>query len=116
MTKPTVQDMKDMNSLVRSIRREGKMQMIFRCGFDFEKSVNIASHDASFDNMPIHKSQRGFYIMVGDGAMMDDHNKLYPCMLLAWSSGRIGRAARSALSAEAYSCSEAQDVTFWTRA
>eukprot|EP00959_Pyramimonas_sp_CCMP1952_P166372 3477398-Pyramimonas_sp.AAC.1 len=37
-------------------------------------------------------------------------------MLLAWSSGRIGRAVRSTLSAEAYSCSEAQDVTFWTRA
>eukprot|EP00959_Pyramimonas_sp_CCMP1952_P195436 4086414-Pyramimonas_sp.AAC.1 len=66
--------------------------------------------------MPNHKSQRGFYIMVGDGAIMDDHNKLYPCMLLSWSSGRIGLAVRSALSAEAYSCSEAQDVAFWTRA
>eukprot|EP00959_Pyramimonas_sp_CCMP1952_P066880 1396451-Pyramimonas_sp.AAC.1 len=65
MTKPTVQDMKDVNSLVRSTRREGKMHMIFRGGFDFEKSVIIASHDASFDNMPNHKSQRGFYIMVG---------------------------------------------------
>eukprot|EP00959_Pyramimonas_sp_CCMP1952_P290003 6065400-Pyramimonas_sp.AAC.1 len=66
MTKPTVQDMKDMNSLVRSIWREGKIQMMFRGGFDFEKSVTIASYDASFDNMPNHKSQRGCYIMVGD--------------------------------------------------
>ena len=48
--------------------------------------------------------------------MTEDHTKLYPCMLLAWSSGRIGRAVRSTLSAEAYSCSEAQDVTFWARA
>ena len=66
--------------------------MIFRGGFDFDKPVIIASHDASFDNMPNHKSQRGFYIMVGDGNMKEDHTKLYPRMLLAWSSGRIGRA------------------------
>eukprot|EP00959_Pyramimonas_sp_CCMP1952_P389132 8153366-Pyramimonas_sp.AAC.1 len=109
MSKPTVQDMKDMNSLVRSIHREGKTQTVFRGGFDLKKSVIIASHDASFDNMPNPKSQRGLYIKVGDGNMMDDHTKLYPCMLLAWSSGRIGRAVRNTLSAEAYSCSEAQD-------
>eukprot|EP00959_Pyramimonas_sp_CCMP1952_P140698 2944428-Pyramimonas_sp.AAC.1 len=66
--------------------------------------------------MPNYKSQRGFYIVVGDGNMMDDRGKLHPCMLLAWSSGRIGLAVRSTLSAEAYSCSEAQDACFWTRA
>eukprot|EP00959_Pyramimonas_sp_CCMP1952_P194935 4076388-Pyramimonas_sp.AAC.1 len=53
---------------------------------------------------------------MGDGNMMDDHTKLHPCMILAWSSGRSGRAVRSALSAEAYSCSEAQDVCVLTRA
>eukprot|EP00959_Pyramimonas_sp_CCMP1952_P014982 317249-Pyramimonas_sp.AAC.1 len=59
MSKPTVQDIEAMDSPVRSIRREGKTQMVFRGGFDFGKSVTIASHDASFDNMPNHKSQRG---------------------------------------------------------
>eukprot|EP00959_Pyramimonas_sp_CCMP1952_P222752 4656879-Pyramimonas_sp.AAC.1 len=38
MLKPTVQDMKGMNSLARSIRREGKTQMFLPGGFDFEKS------------------------------------------------------------------------------
>eukprot|EP00959_Pyramimonas_sp_CCMP1952_P134004 2803123-Pyramimonas_sp.AAC.1 len=32
--------------------------------------------------------------MVGDGNMMGDHAKLHPCMLVARSSGRIGRAVR----------------------
>eukprot|EP00959_Pyramimonas_sp_CCMP1952_P430537 9017269-Pyramimonas_sp.AAC.1 len=115
MSKPTVQDMKDMNSLVRSFRREGQTRVFFRGGFDFEKSVVKASRGASFDNVPNHKIQRGFYVMVGDGNMMDDHAKPCPCMLLAWSSARIGRAVRSSLPAEAYSCSEAQYVWFWTR-
>eukprot|EP00959_Pyramimonas_sp_CCMP1952_P180440 3773109-Pyramimonas_sp.AAC.1 len=34
MSKPTVQDMEGMKSLARSIRREGKTQMVFRGGLD----------------------------------------------------------------------------------
>ena len=61
-------------------------------------------------------SQRGFFLMMCDKGMLDDHNNLHQCHVVAWSSGRIHRVVRSTLSAEAYSCSEALDALFWLRA
>ena len=76
----------------------------------------VAAHDASFDNMPKHKSQRGFFMMIAEKGIIKDHNKMHRTHLIGWSSGRIQRAVRSTLAAEAYSCSEAMDNMFWVRA
>ena len=78
--------------------------------------ATIAAHDASFDNMPNHSSQRGFFLMVCEKEMIEDHTRLHKCHVVAWSCGRIHRVVRSTLSAEAYSCSEAWDTLFWLRA
>eukprot|EP00959_Pyramimonas_sp_CCMP1952_P144604 3026556-Pyramimonas_sp.AAC.1 len=60
----------------------GKAQMVSREGFDFVKFH--ATHPST--TCQTIRTNVVCYIMVGDGNMMDDHTKLFPCML------RHGRA------------------------
>merc|ERR1712086_616826 len=114
MAKPTVADLKEANKIIRRIRNGSRPKLVFKSGIDFyaDGAATIAAHDASFDNMPKHKSQRGYFLMVGEREIVKDHKKLHRVHLVGWSSGRIHRAVRSTLAAEAYSCSEGMDNMF----
>ena len=109
--------MKEANRICKRLRdNDIKYCLIYRPGLNVTKAVRLSAHDAAFDNLPGHRSQRGFFILLANPEILTEHGAEHVCQLVAWSSGRIGRAVPSTLSAEAYSCSEAMDALFWTRA
>ena len=98
MAKPVIADLKEANRVVRTLRRQGdRFRLVYNSGMGCKGLATLAAHDASFDNMPNHKSQRGFFLMVCDKGMIEDHTKLHKCHVVAWSSGRIHRVVRSTL-------------------
>ena len=55
-------------------------------------------------------------MLLCDGAVLDDHQRLHRVHCLGWESSRIQRVVRSTLSAEADSCSDGFDTLAWSRA
>ena len=76
----------------------------------------VAVHDASFNNLPGHKSQKGYWLGISTPEVMKNRSSLHRIHFVHWTSSKIQRVARATLSAEAYSRSEALDALSWLRA
>lgn len=90
--------------------------MRFVPGIRLQDSCLILVSDASFDNVPGHKSQRGTFVYIADKRTLDDHSGLYKMNLLSWSWARISRVVKSTLAAEVYALSYAVEMLDWCRA
>ena len=95
--------LKDAAKLVRDVKQ-------------YHKEEVVAVHDASFNNLPGHKSQKGYWLGISTPELMKDRTSLHHIHFVHWTSSKIQRVVRSTLSAEAYSCSEALDALSWLRA
>ena len=84
MGKPVIADLKEANKLIRKLRRQqNRPRLVFQAGMHHEELAVVAAHDAAFDNMPNHKSQRGFFLMICEKGMLADHTRLHRCHVVA---------------------------------
>ena len=114
-----ISSLKDAAKLVRDVKQyHKKEELVFRPGMPWQ-SGNIsvvAVHDASFNNLPGHQSQKGYWLGISTPKLMEDRTSLHHIHFVHWTSSKIQHVVRSSLSAEAYSCSEALDALSWLRA
>ena len=118
LKEPKIKDLSEASRLIKQIKTNHLGRKILfdsRVQYDSQDVAVIAVHDASFNNVANHGSQRGCWIGVTTKKMIDDHGSKHGVHFLQWSTGRIQRVVRSTLSAEAYSCSEAIDQLNWLR-
>ena len=118
LKEPKIKDLAEASRLIKQIKRNHLGRKIFfssEVRYDSEDVTVIAVHDASFNNVANHGSQRGCWIGITNKRMIDEHGLAHGVHFLQWSTGRIQRVVRSTLSAEAYSCSEAIDQLNWLR-
>ena len=98
--------LKDAAKLVREVKQFHKEEeLVFRPGMPWQPG-NIAVvpvHDASFNNLPGHKSQKGCWLGISTPDLMKDQSLVHRIHFVHWTSSKIQRVARSTLSAEAYS-------------
>ena len=113
---PAVKDIQEANSILRLILKQQCASLMFEAGIDPEQLCLLVVHDATFYNLPQHKSQRGHFVLVTDKRIAADHDNLYQVHCIGWQSSRIQRAVGSTLAAEAYSASDAIDTLDWARA
>ena len=111
--------LKDAAKLVPEVKHyHQEEELIFRPGMAWqpEDIAVVAVHDASFNNLPGHKSQKGYWLGISTPELIKDRAKVHHIHFVHWTSSKIQRVVRSTLSAEAYSCSEALDALSWLRA
>ena len=111
--------LKEASKLVREVKQyHQEEELIFRPGMAWqpEDIAVVAVHDASFNNLPGHKSQKGYWLGISTPELIKDRTKVHHIHFVHWTSSKIQRVVRSTLSAEAYSCSEALDALSWLRA
>ena len=107
LKEPKIKDLAEASRLIKQIKRSHLGRKIFfssEVRYDPEDVTVIAVHDASFNNVANHGSQRGCWIGITNKRMIDEHGSAHGVHFLQWSTGRIQRVVRSTLSAEAYSC------------
>lgn len=109
-----VVDLVEANNVVRRTMAT-KPRLRFRSGMQSRDCAHVALHDASFDNMPNHKRQRGVVVLLACRDLLSDQHGRHLVPPILWASGRITRVVESTLSAEAYSCTEALDALNRTR-
>ena len=108
--------LKDAAKLIREVKQFHKEEeLVFRPGMPWqpENIAVVAVHDASFNNLPCHKSQKGYWLGISTPDLMKDQSSVHHIHFVHWTSSKIQRVVRSTLSAEAYSCSEALDALSW---
>ena len=66
---PTVKDLVDANAALRRIQRRDDMKLVYETGINIYKCCAISVTDAAFDNLPKHRSQRGHFMLIGDGPL-----------------------------------------------
>ena len=115
LASPTVADLMAANAAVRRVRSGPALRLQFSTGMKPDDLAIVCVTDSAFDNLPGHKSQRGHFLLIGDGAIIRDHSRRHRVHAIAWQSSRIARVVRSTLAAEAYSCSDAVETLEWTR-
>ena len=118
LKEPKIKDLAEASRMIKQIKSGHLGRKIFfssKVKYDPGDVSVIAVHDASFNNVANHGSQRGCWIGVTNKKMIDEHGSTHGVHFLQWSTGRIQRVVRSTLSAEAYSCSEAIDQLNWLR-
>ena len=111
--------LKDAAKLVRDVKQFHKgEELVFRPGMSWqpEDIAAVAVYDASFNNLPGHKSQKGYWLGISTPELTKDRSDVHHILFVRWASSKIQRVVRSTLSAEAYSCSEALDALSWLRA
>ena len=111
--------LKEASKLVREVKQyHQEEELIVRPGMAWqpEDIAVVAVHDASFNNLPGHKSQKGYWLGISTPELIKDRTKVHRIHFVHWTSSKIQRVVRSTLSAEAYSCSEALDALSWLRA
>ena len=108
LKEPKIKDLAEASRLIKQIKANHLGRRIIfssKVQYDPGDVTAIAVHDASFNNVANHGSQRGCWIGITNKKMIDEHGSKHGVHLLQWSTGRIQRVVRSTLSAEAYSCS-----------
>ena len=118
LKEPKIKDLAEASRLIKQIKANHlgrKIRFNSSVQYDPQDVAVIAVHDASFNNVANHGSQRGCWIGVTNKKMIEEHGAKHGVHFLQWPTGRIQRVVRSTLSAEAYSCSEAIDQLNWLR-
>ena len=61
---------------MRRILKQQGASLMFEAGMDPEQLCLLVVHDAAFDNLSQHKSQRGHFVLVADKRIAADHDNL----------------------------------------
>eukprot|EP00959_Pyramimonas_sp_CCMP1952_P360784 7555960-Pyramimonas_sp.AAC.1 len=70
---PTVKGLQGGNAAVGRIQKRDDLLIIVTAGLNLWKTTVINVTDIAFDNLPMHRSQRGYFIMLGDEKINEDH-------------------------------------------
>ena len=99
----TVQDVLEINKVVRHVKNTKSVIKFKRLPLNPEKLLIVLYSDASYKNLPNGGSQGGHIVFLSDGLN---------CIPLAWHSTRIRRTVRSSTSAEMLALLDGCDTAF----
>ena len=107
---PTVQDLLQLNKVIRTVKSiESKIKIR---SIPVEHLRFMGVHDAAHANLESGASQQGHLILAVHASIT---NCRVPVFVLSWQSKKIKRVVRSSLAAEASSMSTCQEHLDWMR-
>ena len=81
MDQPAVLDLKEANLMLRVVRNEKLLPpLIYQTGMVLANSTLLAAHDAPFEHMSKNKTERGFFLIVCDTDILEDHTQQHQVM------------------------------------